>query len=194
MNSSGSPNLTKSSQCQNASTVADGFNVFPCDDTLRELPSDPSRWPQQLLLRPTPNSTTRIKGIRCLGEKTYQNGNGFCNGCTLPINRGYEVSSECLAIDFESTYFIGTMILRIKGVINHKDDKDKKTNYFDEKKRTFQAVIRGQFKKAISMNHCVTGQTFDRPLKLPSPFIYKAFVSLISRLAPHLEVVLVREH
>lgn len=189
--------MNSSSQCQNDSTAAHGFNVFPCDDTLRELPSDPSRWPQQLLLRPTPNSTTRIKGIRCLGEKNYRKVNGFCNGCTLPINRGYEVSGECLAIDFDSQLFFGTLILRIKGVINHKDEKDEKderTSYFDGKRRTFQAVIRGQFKKAISMNHCVTGQTFDRPLKLPSPFIYKAFVSLISRLAPHLEVVLVREH
>ena len=41
------------------------------------------------------------------------------------------------------------------------------------------------------MNHCVTGQTFDRSLgKLPPRWIVKSLISLVSMLAPHLEVAM----
>ena len=41
------------------------------------------------------------------------------------------------------------------------------------------------------MNHCVTGQTFDRSLgKLPPRWIVNSLISLVSMLAPHLEVAM----
>ena len=43
------------------------------------------------------------------------------------------------------------------------DDKTDSSSYFDNKKRTFQGIVRGRFKFPIQMSECVTGQTFDHP-------------------------------
>jgi Protein of unknown function (DUF1769) len=124
----------------------------------------------------------------------YQHFSGFCAGCILPINNGEEIAGESLVIDFESTHFIGTMLLRIKQAPENRRGEPAlygEKSYFDGKKRKCQTVIRGRFKSPLPMSRCVTGQAFERPAgKLPSRWLVNAFIRFISTLAPQLEATL----
>lgn len=123
----------------------------------------------------------------------YEDFSGFCAGCILPINNGREAKGESLVVDFESKHFIGTLFLRIKQVpphgrndrINQDDDENNQRDYFANKKRKFQAVVKGSFKTPLSLSRCMTGQLFERPAgPLPARWIVKSFIKFISILAP----------
>ena len=91
-------------------------------------------------------------------------------------------------MEFESKVFLGRMLLRIQDASELAENEYHENSYFDGKKRTFQAVVRGRFKAPLSISQCVTGQTFSRRGKLPAGWIVNAFLQLISLLAPQLEV------
>ena len=167
-------------------------HAFPCSDTHRALPSNPSLWPQApLMIRPTPNTSTKIRGIRRVKSLKYEDFSGFCAGCILPLNNGSEVPGDSLVVDFESTHFVGTLLLRIKQAKRIKDTKYIDQSYFEGKKRKFQAVVKGRFRTPLPMSETVTGQTFDRPAgKLPARLIVTTFIKFISTLAPQLEAKL----
>ncbi|CAJ1952402.1 unnamed protein product [Cylindrotheca closterium] len=158
------------------------------------LPIHPSHWPQlPLMIRPSPNTSTEIRGIRYSSGKNADEVKGFSNQ-VLPINTGREEQGSCLVVDFESVYFVGELLLRIKGAPELPKNSYHPESYFDGKKRTFQAVVRGKFKEPLSMCHCVTGQTFDRRGHLPSQWIVNSFLKIVSLLAPQLEVDLGSAH
>eukprot|EP00814_Leptocylindrus_danicus_P010403 CAMPEP_0116034130 /NCGR_PEP_ID=MMETSP0321-20121206/19416_1 /TAXON_ID=163516 /ORGANISM="Leptocylindrus danicus var. danicus, Strain B650" /LENGTH=430 /DNA_ID=CAMNT_0003510367 /DNA_START=332 /DNA_END=1625 /DNA_ORIENTATION=+ len=120
-----------------------------------------------------------------LDEKDYS--------VSLPINNGKEEHGKCLVIDFESDLFIGTVLLRIKEVpkpesASRCDTND--NNYFKGRKRTFQAIVQGCFKRDdVPMSECITGQTFEKPAShLPPGFILKPTLNLFRVLAPQLQV------
>lgn len=183
---------------------------FPCENDHNILPGHPSTWPQSpLMIRPTPNSSTKVIGVRLARQYDYENFLGFSAGCILPINNGKEPEGESLVIDFESTHFVGTLFLRIKQappVPRGEDDKSSQSedeingdqsdrklqrDYFANKKRKFQALIKGRFKTPLSMSRCVTGQIFERPAgKLPARWIVNNFIKIFSILAPQLDVSL----
>jgi hypothetical protein len=135
----------------------------------------------------------------------YEHFSGFCAGCILPINCGCEAPGESLVIDFESTHFVGTLLLRIKQAKclheephrhsssspSQDSQPSNQKSYFEGKKRKFQAIVKGHFINPLPMNETVTGQTFDRPAgKLPAKWIVTPFVKFISTLAPQLEAKL----
>ena len=141
------------------------------------------------MLRPSPNTSTTIRGIRKATEKEYQPFPGFCLGCILPVNTGRELPGESLVIDFESKHFCGTVLFRIKNIPEVSACGSK--SYFHGKKRRFQAVVKGNFKTSLRMSECVTGQLFDRPPgKLPAKWIVTSFIKFVSVLAPQLEATL----
>ncbi len=166
------------------------------DDCNSSLPPHPEKWPQRpLLLRSTPGAGMNIRGVRYSSSKSYLP--QYEEVQYLPINNGSEVKGKCLVIDFETDLFIGTACLRLKnaprsesnGNVGDGSGNDLPSpNYFDSKKRTFQAIIRGRFKRRIPMSECVTGQNFSRPAgALPPRLIVKAAVLLMSHLAPQLQ-------
>lgn len=128
--------------------------------------------------------------------------------CTLPINNGRELDGESFVIDFESTHFMGTLLLRIKQAprLDHGEkirskkgneefkalvDQCHENDYFANKKRKFQAIIKGRFKKPLSMSQCVTGQVFERPAgKLPAKWMVTNILKFFSILAPQLDASL----
>lgn len=91
-------------------------------------------------------------------------------------------------MDFESVHFIGELLLRITDAPELSENNYHSKSYFDGKKRTFQAVVRGNFKNSLAMSHMVTGQTFRRKGYLPSTWIVNSFLKIVSLLAPQLEV------
>lgn len=179
-----------------------------CSDQLNKIPpSPPAKWPQRpILLRPSPESRMKIRGVRYSSSKEYlpMHVSGYCEGCTLPINNGYEETGKCLVIDFETALFIGTLLLRVKDIdppslnevhssassILAAEESHNENHYFNKRKRTFQATIKGRFKQpGIPISECITGQTFYRPAGyLPPRLIMKGALSIISRLAPQVEI------
>lgn len=167
------------------------------DEYNSSLPPHPETWPQRpLLLRRTPGAGMTIRGVRYSSSNTYLPSYDQ-ESQHLPINNGLEAKGRCLVIDFESDLFIGTACLRLKnarksdcdtGTDDSSDSDLPSPNYFHKKKRTFQAIIRGRFKKRIPMSKSVTGQMFSRPAGvLPPRIVVKAAVLLMSRLAPQLQ-------
>ena len=129
--------------------------------------------------------------MRYMNSEEYRHFGGFCSGCILPINNGEE--EVPLVIDFESPLFVGTLMLRLReipsinGVATTTTDK----SYFEGRKRRFQAVVRGRFRKEVPISSCVTGQTFDRPAgKLPAPWMVRSIIRFVSVLSPQLEASL----
>jgi hypothetical protein len=167
-------------------------HAFPCRDTYKKLPVHPEGWPQRpLMIRPTPNTSTQVIGIRRVSTTEYQHFPGFCAGCILPINTGSEAKGESLVIDFESPHFVGTLLMRIKQAPKNKTVEYQSSSYFDQKKRKFQAIVKGRFKTPLPMSQCVTGQSFHRPAgKLPARWIVTSFVRFVSTLAPQLEATI----
>lgn len=161
-------------------------SIISVDEYNSYLPPHPSDWKQRpLLLRPSPGAGMKIRGVRYSSSKTYINSYTEEN---LPINNGMEARGRCLVIDFESDLFIGTACLRLKNAPASTSEYVSDDDYFRDRKRTFQAVIRGKFKKRIPVSECMTGQLFNRPAGvLPPRVMIKAAVLLISRLAPQLQ-------
>lgn len=192
--------------------LSDKANTYPCKDACKRLPEHPSRWPQRpLMIRPTPHSSTKVIGIRMASRHNYQEFIGFTAGCILPINNGTELEGESVVVDFESTHFVGTLMLRIKQVPPisiprgrgdtscKKEDqrnvgqgnRNSRRDYFANKKRKFQAIVKGRFRTPLSMSRCVTGQTFERPAgRLPARWLVKNFIKLVSIIAPQLDASL----
>jgi len=173
-------------------------HAYPCTDTFKRLPAPPFRWPQApVMLRPTPGSDMKIRGIRYADSTKYQSFAGFCAGCILPINTGQEKPGKSLVVDFESPHFVGTLLMRIKDIpqVNDSENYDQSTCYFEGKKRKFQAVVKGKFKTPLRMSECVTGQAFERPAgQLPHRLIVNTFIKIVSTLAPQLEATLEGNH
>ncbi len=160
-------------------------SIISIDEYNSYLPPHPSDWKQRpLLLRPSPGAGMKIRGVRFSSSKTYIKSYEE----NLPINNGMEARGRCLVIDFESDLFIGTACLRLKNAPTSTSEYLCDDDYFRDRKRTFQAVIRGRFKKRIPVSECMTGQLFNRPAGvLPPRVMIKAAVLLISRLAPQLQ-------
>lgn len=146
------------------------------------------------MIRPTPESSTKIRGIRYASERDYKHFSGFCAGCILPVNTGKEVTGKSLVVDFESNHFVGTLLVRIRDVALAEKDNPAAVgtkSYFDNRKRRFQGIVKGKFKTALPMSECVTGQTFERRAgKLPAKWVVSTFIKFVSTLAPQLETTI----
>jgi hypothetical protein len=186
-----------------------------CQCAKSDLPAlNPKDWPQApLLLRPTPGSGTRIKGIRFTketehlwtpesntewpdmlakkwGKESHACSYGCCERCAiLPINNGNESSGDSLIIDFETDEFEGSFLLRLRfteGTTPEPYDDSK--GYFEGMNRRYQAVVRGRFKKSIPFTELATGFQYKRPCgKLPPKWILRGGIKVISFFAPQLD-------
>lgn len=174
---------------------------YPCANTFDLIPPPPEKnnWPQlPLTLKPTPKGGMTVRGVRYSSSKEYIHLPGYCSGCTLPVNSGREVEGKSLVIDFETDLFVGTALFRIKdchpayGDDNNDAMGPVEDSYFYKRQRSFQAVIKGRFlTDSLPMSECVTGQYFSRPPgRLPSDWILKGAIKIISTLAPQLDAKL----
>jgi len=162
----------------------------PCgDDADDALPRHPTDWPQRpIAIRPTPGSGTKVLGIRRAATQKREEFDGFGPSCILPVNTGAESKGESIVIDFESPHFVGTLMVRIRDTPRTDLSTYQEGSYFDGKKRTFQALVRGRFKTSLKTSECVTGQVFNRPAgKLPARWVGTSFIKFITTLAPQLE-------
>lgn len=163
-------------------------------------PLDPKMWPQApLLLRPRPNSGTRIVGIRRDAgvdylwepgmekpwwhtlqdewdstEKNPEEVAPFCECCViLPINNGNETQGESLVADFETELFHGSLMLRLRHAEGTtKEASDDSKGFFSGVPFRYQATIRGKFKENLPWTELMTGTRLDRrPGKTPPKWL-----------------------
>jgi hypothetical protein len=189
---------------------------LPCPCATSQLPSlNPKDWPQApLLLRPTPGSNTRIKGVRFGNAKNYfwepdshlswseslaqtwgvpwqtKPRTRCCEKCAiLPINNGNEKHGESLVIDFETDLFEGSLLLRLRfSEGSTREPYDDSKGYFSGVNRRYQAIVRGRFKKEIPLTELVTGFRLKRSCgKLPPKWILRGGLKVISFFAPQLQ-------
>ena len=88
-------------------------------------------------------------------------------------------------------HFTGTLLLRIKDTPSSEKTYQSKcenftaNDYFANKKRKFQCIIKGKFKNDLPINQIRTGQLFDRASgTLPARWIVTSAIKFISILAP----------
>jgi Protein of unknown function (DUF1769) len=209
-NSESNPEASPTISANDCVNVANSASSVSCACCQHHVPMiEPQHWPQRpLLLRPTPNGGTRVKGIRFASSKEYlwksNDSNvstisessltwpqalrkhwekdtdashlpstptlrttttslqSMCSKCMiLPINNGKELPGESLVSDFESDWFIGTILIRLKDchgtTIPNVREQDESGGYFYNLHRRYQVVIRGQFKQSIPWTECITG-------------------------------------
>ncbi|CAJ1930743.1 unnamed protein product [Cylindrotheca closterium] len=202
-------------------SLADNSIECPCDRSSLP-PLNPESWPQApLLLRPTRNSGTRIKGVRFASEKEHfwnpesekswtdplasrwgklcheTPTHRCCEKCAiLPINNGNEKSGESLVIDFETDDFEGTFLLRLRfSEGTTPEPYDDNIGYFEGLNRRYQAIVRGRFKKQIPLTELSTGFRFERPCgKLPPKWILRGAIKVLKFFAPQLDARLDGQH
>ncbi len=148
-------------------------------------PSEPEWKHDPLRFVATPGSAMRIRRIRRVSDPSYHEcpESVSCMGdddfdidqhMELPINDGKEHPFHSRVIDFETSLFSGTALLRIRRPNDPKknggdsDQDSTKYDYFGKHNRKFQLVIRGKFKAGVIMADCMSGILLEHRLATKS--------------------------
>lgn len=91
--------------------------------------------------------------------------------------------------EFSSELFEGKCLVRLRD--NPTDDPASDHEYFLGRRRRFQAIVQGRFKKELAVSDVLTGHEFVRSLqRLPPSWMLRAGTNLIRRLAPGVQIEL----
>jgi len=91
----------------------------------------------------------------------------------------------------ESDFFVGNAIVLIAGVHEHLPVINEKlpSTYFHGKKRKFEAVVQGRFKKPISFADVYVGQIFTGPLACAPPdWLLSLLLPIMQAISPGLKM------
>ena len=132
------------------------------------LPS--SGWKLEPLLLVATSPSMKVRKIRKAHEPSYfethhvDTADDPTHLVQLPINNGKEKPLHSWVIDFESDFFMGTALFRIRGSKGWGDSQCSDQDYFANYGRKFQMVIRGRFKSKVHMTDCHSGLLLQRRL------------------------------
>ena len=97
-------------------------------------------------------------------------------------NTSVDITTE---IELNNAYFIGKALILISGI--HSSSPE----YFVGKKRKFEYVIQGQFRKPLSFANLYTGQAFSKQLKMnPPQWLMTTLMPIINYFQPSAEIEL----
>jgi hypothetical protein len=129
-------------------------------------PADVGSWPQRPLY---------------LNAPTYA-------GCE--VNEPIPFNSE-LPIEFETSAFVGKCVLRFRGLPppstgpQRDDAAERLEAYFGRRKRRFQVVVQGRFKREYRADRLITGHEFFKPVvNLPAKYVVKTVLKLLRAMNP----------
>uniref|UniRef100_A0A7S1ZGX8 Domain of unknown function at the cortex 1 domain-containing protein n=1 Tax=Ditylum brightwellii TaxID=49249 RepID=A0A7S1ZGX8_9STRA len=106
------------------------------------------------------------------------------------INCGYPLG---VPFNFESDLFQGKILFRVRG-LGASHDKQSDEDYFKGRKRVFQTVIQGKFKKEIPVRDLMFGMESTKPLKAKPPvLINKGITALLKKVSPDVEMDLLSD-
>ena len=132
------------------------------------LPS--SGWESEPLLLVATSPSMKVRKIRRAHEPSYfethdvDTADDLAHTAQLPINNGREKPLHSWVIDFESDFFMGTALFRMRGSRGQSDSQCTDHDYFANFGRRFQMVIRGRFKSKVHMTHCHSGLLLQQRL------------------------------
>ncbi|EJK77976.1 hypothetical protein THAOC_00152 [Thalassiosira oceanica] len=145
-------------------------------------------WELEPLLLVATSPSMKVRKIRKAHEPSYfetrdvDTADGVAHTTQLPINNGKEKPLHSWVIDFESDFFMGTALFRIRGSKGRSDSQCSDHDYFANFGRKFQMVIRGKFKSKVHMTDCHSGLLLQRrlvtskhatPERAELPFIFE---------------------
>lgn len=112
--------------------------------------------------------------------------------CELSSDTGAWFNAE-EPFEFETPVFRGACLCRFRDVAPppgaRADAAERLDAYFKGKKRTFQVVIQGQFKRQVRMDTVVTGHEFFAPLvNVPGAFVLRSVLRVLRALSKSLDV------
>ena len=144
----------------NSGTVIQGIRFAGSTEYLWKAQTSPLQWPGVL----------HEKWNDDLGNSaaTQDNDNSMvmCPQCMImPINNGKELPGQSLVTDFESPWFSGSILVRLRdsqGTTCPERERSEGDCYFDGVHRKYQVVVRGQFKQAIPWTECLAGFQYVR--------------------------------
>jgi hypothetical protein len=129
-------------------------------------PADVGSWPQRPLY---------------LNAPTYA-------GCE--VDEPIPFNSE-LPIEFETSAFVGKCVLRFRGLPppssgpQRDDARERLDAYFGRRKRRFQVVVQGRFKREYRADRLITGHEFSKPVvNLPAKYVVKTVLKLLRAMNP----------
>lgn len=129
-------------------------------------PADVGSWPQRPLY---------------LNAPTYA-------GCE--VHEPIPFNSE-LPIEFETSAFVGKCVLRFRGLPppssgpQRDDARERLEAYFGRRKRRFQVVVQGRFKREYRADRLITGHEFFKPVvNLPAKYVVKTVLKLLRAMNP----------
>jgi hypothetical protein len=129
-------------------------------------PADVGSWPQRPLY---------------LNAPTYA-------GCE--VDEPIPFNSE-LPIEFETSAFVGKCVLRFRGLSppssgpQRDDARERLDAYFGRRKRRFQVVVQGRFKREYRADRLITGHEFFKPVvNLPAKYVVKTVLKLLRAMNP----------
>ena len=98
-----------------------------------------------------------------------------------------------IPIEFETPLFKGKLICRFRGFKTPpnaaKGAKERVDGYFRGKKRLFQYVVQGQFKREVDVGEAFSGHEFVKPLEgIPSKFIVKTILKFLRSMNPGIQM------
>jgi len=137
-------------------------------------PTDPSEWPHR------PAYFCAHPDVH---TKDYE------AGASLPLNK---------IVEFETDLFVGKMMCRLKPIpptlsSQDKQQQDKQNfkqveshkEYFQKKKRLYQFVVQGRFRKAIPLSDLVMGDFYEKPfLGIPKGPILRMYQTFMEAITP----------
>jgi len=96
-------------------------------------------------------------------------------------------------IEFETPLFKGKLICRFKGFNTPPNAangaKERVDAYFRGKKRLFQYVVQGRFKREVDVGEAFSGHEFVKPLEaIPSRFIVKTILKFLRSMNPGIQM------
>lgn len=103
---------------------------------------------------------------------------------------GYPIG---VPFEFESEFFKGKTMFRLRGLEASKDPQGN-FDYFKGRKRFFQMVVQGRFKKEMNVSDIMFGMEYSKPLlKKPPKLMMRPIQALLKRTCPGIELDLISQ-
>ena len=125
--------------------------------------------------------------VRSWPQPLYLNAPTYA-GCE--VDEPIPFNSE-LPIEFETSAFVGKCVLRFRGLPPpssgpQRDDAHERLEaYFGRRKRRFQVVVQGRFKREYRADRLITGHEFFKPVvNLPAKYVVKTVLKLLRAMNP----------
>lgn len=140
----------------------------------------PEQWPNRpIFVRRSPSTLPSIESSHVENELTQP----LNIHSLVPSEEGHVYSPSESLIPIDTDLFHGHMRLNVRGVSGLPPD------YFQGRKREFEIIVQGKFKKDVQGDKIYTGQCFDNSfIKITRPWLIQSMLFLIKSFIKGIEL------